>query len=230
MNAASGAERRATGRAGVVVRTLDVERIEPLFPSTRLVRGAAARAMQLHEEAQRTLAQATRQAEQLIAAAQERTAELEARAVQEARTLAAGRLNELMASVEATVRTWTEEQSRQLAHAAARLAGTIVRSELTRSPERIAELAAQTLARARHETVAALEMHPEDAVLAQEALEQIVVAARYSGGLRIVGNPALSRGSVRLHTTQGMSDGSLSTRLAELERLLSSSDEQGRAG
>lgn len=219
---------RATGNGGRLVRGLDAGAIEPLFPTTRLVREATQRAQQLNDQAQLALIQATRQAEQLIAAAEARAAEIKAKAAQEAKIHAAGKLHELMASIEATVRSWTEDQSRQLAHAAARLAGTILRSELTRSPERISELAAQTLARARHETVAALEMHPDDAALTQEAMQEVATAARYSGGLRIVANPSLPRGSVRLHTTQGMYDGSLSTRLAELERLLSGSNGQNR--
>ncbi|MCX5690858.1 MAG: FliH/SctL family protein [Planctomycetota bacterium] len=221
-------EPKATGRGGTLVRGLDAQSLDPLFPTTRLVRQAAQRAQQLNDEAHRTLAEATRQAQQLIAAAEARAAEIEARAAQEAKIHAAGKLNELMASIESTVRSWTEEQSTQLAHTAARLAGTILRSELTRAPERISELAAQTLARARHETVAALEMHPDDAMLAQESMQELAAAARYSGGLRIVANPALVRGSDRLHTTQGVYDGSLSTRLAELERLLSGSSSQSR--
>lgn len=219
---------RATGRGGTLLRGLDAGGIEPLFPTTRLVRDASQRAQQLNDEAQVTLTQAQHQAEQLIAAAEVRAAEIRAKAAQEAKLHAAGKLNELMASIESTVRSWTEDQSTQLAHAAARLAGTILRSELTRAPERICELAAQTLARARHESVAALEMHPDDAALTQEAIEEVAAAARYGGGLRIVANPALPRGSVRLHTTQGMYDGSLSTRLAELERLLSGPGGQNR--
>lgn len=221
--------RSSTGRGGTVVRCQETGEIAPLFPTTCLVRLAAQQAQQRQEEAQRAIEHANRHAAELIAAAQERVVEIQARAAHEARVNAAGKLHELMASMEATIRSWTEEQSGQLAHAAARLAGTILRSELTRSPERIRELAAQTLARARHEAVAALEMHPEDAALAQEAMAEIVQAARYAGGLRIVANPKLTRGSVRLHTTQGMYDGSLSTRLAELERLLSGGGGQGRA-
>ena len=216
-----------TGKAGVRVRAPAAGTLEPLFPATRLVRQSQQRAQRLLNEARERLAQASIRAREMIREANEDVTRIEEQAALRARAEAAGKLNELISNVDATVRTWTEDQSRQLASAAVRLAGTILRSEFSLAPERITELAAQTLARARHESVAALEMHPDDATLATQSLAEIAAAARYRGGLHIVASEQLPRGSVRLHTTQGMYDGSLATRLAELERLLAGGAESG---
>ena len=63
-------------------------------------------------------------------------------------------------------------------------------------------------------------MHPEDAAIVRDALGEVAAAARFEGLVRVIDRASLARGSVRLHAVDGVRDGSLETRLAELERRL----------
>lgn len=206
----------STGRIARVVRRPTVDELEPLFSLTRLSRKAEQETDRLRSQAAETLSQARREAEALIERAREESAATTARATSEAMT----RVNALLAAIEQAEATHRQEREAASITLAVRIAGAILRAELTADPRRVTELAAHTLAHARREAAVAIELHPEDAALVRDSLGEVVAAARFEGTVRVIDRASLPRGSVRLHAVDGVKDGSLETRLAELERRL----------
>ena len=192
----------------------------PLYPASRLLRSAESAAIELRDDAAEQLARARIQAQEIIRSAHQAAAEIRESALEASRVQAASRLFDLIASLEAAAEQWQRDQADQLARSSVRIAGALLKGELAVSPERIAELAAQTLARARHDPMVAIELHPDDAVIVSALHEDVTRAARHRGSMSVISNDRLARGSVILHTTQGAFDGSLATRLAELERMI----------
>ena len=206
----------SAGRIARVVKRPSAEDLEPLFPLTRLSRRAEQEADRLRAEAAETLAQARRQADAILEQAREAAAAAAARATGEAVT----RINALLASIEQAESTHRQERDATSIALGVRIAGAILRAELTADPSRVTELAAHALAHARRESAVAVEMHPEDAAIVRDALGEVAAAARFEGMVRVIDRASLARGSVRLHAVDGVRDGSLETRLAELERKL----------
>ena len=206
----------SAGRIARVVRRPAANELEPLFPLTRLVKRADQEADRLRAEAHQTLARARREADAMLEKAREDSAAVAARATSEAVT----RINALLAAIEQAESTHRQEREAASIALAVRIAGAILRAELTADPGRVIELAAHTLAHARREAAVAVEMHPEDAAFIRDALGEVVAAAGFQGTVRVIDRASLARGSVRLHAVDGVRDGSLETRLAELERKL----------
>lgn len=206
----------STGRIARVVRRPSEEELTPLFSLTRLSRRAEQEAERLRQEATDALSQARREAE----AIGDRAREDAAAAIANATAEATSRLNALLAAIRQAETTRRQEQEAASIALAVRIAGAILRAELTADPGRVTELAAQALAHVRREAAVAIELHPDDATLVRAALEQVTCAARFEGLLQVVDRATLPRGSVRLHAVDGVRDGSLETRLAELERKL----------
>ncbi len=206
----------SAGRIARVVRRPSEEELQPLFSLTRVARRAEQESERLRQEAAETLARAGREADAIRARAHEDAAASIAAATREATS----RLGALLAAIEQAETTQRQEREAASIAMAVRIAGSILRAELTADPRRVAELAAQALAHVRRETTVAIELHPEDAAIVRLALEQVVAAARFEGRLKVVDRATLPRGSVRLHAVDGVRDGSLEMRLAELERRL----------
>jgi flagellar biosynthesis/type III secretory pathway protein FliH len=206
----------STGRIARVVRRPAADELEPLFSLTRLSRRAEQEAERLRAQATETLACARREADAMLDKAREDSAAVAARATGEAVT----RINALLAAIEQAESTHRQEREAASIALAVRIAGAILRAELTADPGRVIELAAHTLAHARREAAVAVEMHPEDAAFIRDALGHVVAAAGFHGTVRVIDRASLARGSVRLHAVDGVRDGSLETRLAELERKL----------
>ncbi len=100
-----------------------------------------------------------------------------------------------------------------------RIAGTLVRHSYTEHPELLAKLTREAIdslgERPRHVEV---RLHPEDL----EAVEPLLGATTHT---RLVGDPALARGDLRVHAEDVRLDARLSTRLEQiLPRLLASAD------
>ncbi|WP_091244201.1 FliH/SctL family protein [Aquimonas voraii] len=119
------------------------------------------------------------------------------------------------------------EVERALSELAARIAGALVRHAYAVEPALIAKLTREALASLGEKPRSVeVRLHPEDL----EAVEPLLPAA---SGVRVIADPALARGDLRVHAEDVRLDARLSTRLEQiLPRLLSEpsgGDEETRA-
>ena len=105
-----------------------------------------------------------------------------------------------------------------LAELAARVAGALVRHAYTVEPALIARLTREALdSLGEKPRSVEVRLHPEDL----DAVEPLLPA---SGGVRVIADPALARGDLRVHAEDVRLDARLSTRLEQiLPRLLAES-------
>lgn len=105
-----------------------------------------------------------------------------------------------------------------LAELAARVAGALVRHAYTVEPALVAKLTREALdSLGEKPRSVEVRLHPEDL----DAVEPLLPA---SGGVRVIADPALARGDLRVHAEDVRLDARLSTRLEQiLPRLLAES-------
>lgn len=114
------------------------------------------------------------------------------------------------------------EVEQALTELAARVAGALVRHAYTVEPALIAKLTREALDSLGEKPRAVeVRLHPEDL----EAVEPLLAAA---GGVRVIADPALARGDLRVHAEDVRLDARLSSRLEQiLPRLLAESKPAG---
>lgn len=178
----------------------------------RVVRGAV---FEARADAERILAQAREQAEELRRAARAEADELRGEAREAGR--AAGRAEVAALLLEAASRrdaTLAEAETELLALAIA-AAERVLRRQLSLEPERVREIVQGVLDRARRAKRGRLRVHPEDAPWVRELLSS-------RAAIELVEDPTLERAGCVFESDLGTIDGRLEVQLAELERALTS--------
>ena len=117
------------------------------------------------------------------------------------------------------------EVEQALRELAARIAGALVRQAYTIQPELLARLTREAIdSLGEKPRQVEVRLHPEDL----EAIEPLMPG---SGSVRILADPALARGDLRVHAEDVRLDARLSTRLEQiLPRLLAQSSDPEEAG
>lgn len=180
------------------------------LPWGRVVPAAVADAS---AEATRLLEKARQQAQTLLAAAERQAADLRLRAEAEARAEAAAKLAAHALAL-ATHEAKADERALDRSVALARvLAERLLGASLAASPEQVVSLARQALAEARGARRLTIAAHPEDAQLLSGSIASLGVATET---VRVVADPARSRGSLRIETDIGVLDADLAPQLDRL--------------
>jgi flagellar biosynthesis/type III secretory pathway protein FliH len=164
-------------------------------------------------DATRMLSQARAQAQQLIAAAERKAADLKLVAEAEARAEAAAKLAAhalSLASYEAKADERALERTVSLARL---LAERLLGASLAASPEQVVTLARQALAEARGARRLTIVAHPDDTHLLSQSLASLGVAV---DTVRLQPDGARQRGSLRIETDIGVLDADLAPQLDRL--------------
>jgi flagellar biosynthesis/type III secretory pathway protein FliH len=164
-------------------------------------------------DANRLLENARQAGAELVAAAERKAADLKLRAEAEARAEAAAKLAAhalQLASHEARADERALDRSVALARL---LAERLLGASLAVAPEQILDLARQALAEARGARRLSIVAHPEDAQLLSQSLGSLGVALE---AVRVVPEPARQRGSLRIETDIGVLDADLAPQLDRL--------------
>ena len=164
-------------------------------------------------DATRMLSKARAQAQQLIAAAERKAADLKLVAEAEARAEAAAKLAAhalSLASYEAKADERALERTVSLARL---LAERLLGASLAASPEQVVTLARQALAEARGARRLTIVAHPDDAQLLSQSLASLGVAV---DTVRLQPDGARQRGSLRIETDIGVLDADLAPQLDRL--------------
>ena len=170
------------------------------------------------------LGRARAEAQQLVAAAERKAADLKLLAEAEARAEASAKLAAHALSL-ATYEAKADERALERTVALARLlAERLLGASLAVAPEQVVTLAQQALSEARGARRLAIVAHPEDAKLLQQSLPSLGVAI---DTVRILPEATRQRGSLRIETDIGVLDADLSPQLDRLARRLRETLEHG---
>jgi flagellar biosynthesis/type III secretory pathway protein FliH len=204
---------------GRVLRREDAETGTALPPPSSAQRGlpfgrvAPKALVDASIEAERVLSRARAEAQQLLASAERKAADLRLRAEAEARAEASAKLAAHALAL-ATHEAKADERALDRSVALARLlAERLLGASLAVAPEQVVTLARQALTEARGARRLGIVAHPEDAKLLDASLASLGVAVET---VRILPDSARARGSLRIETDIGVLDADLS---AQLDRL-----------
>jgi flagellar biosynthesis/type III secretory pathway protein FliH len=189
----------------------------PLPPSTpeplRFGRVAPKALVDASAEATRLVSKARADAQQLLASAERKAADLKLRAEAEARAEASAKLAAHALSL-ASYEAKADERALDRSVALARLlAERLLGASLATSPEQVVSLARQALAEARGARRLSIVAHPEDAKLLNGSIASLGVALET---VRILPDAARARGSLRIETDIGVLDADLAPQLDRL--------------
>lgn len=153
---------------------------------------------------------------QAAALAREATAEaseLRARAEREGREAGEARAAALVIEAERRHAQSLDESERELLRLGVGLAERILRKQIELAPERVRDIAAGVLERARRARRRRLHLHPEDVPL----LRDLIAPADLT---ELVADASIERGGCLLESDLGTLDGRLEVQVAELRRAL----------
>ncbi len=206
------------GRARILARedagqALPMQLPFPATPERAAGRVASKAVVDAALQAEQLLSKARAEALALVQHAERRAADLKLRAETEARAEATAKLAAhclALASHEARA----DERGLDRTVALARLlAERLLGASLVAAPEQVVLLARQALSEARGARRLGIVAHPEDARLLEQSLGSLGVEPE---AVRITGDAARSRGSLRIETDIGVLDADLAPQLERL--------------
>lgn len=173
------------------------------------------------EEAARTLLEGARvEARELLEAARREAASLTEAARDEGRARALAEVRGLLAALGEELERLRASYPMDVQRIAFRYARKVLDVELAVRPERVVDLCARVLERARHHERLALRVHPDDAPLVREALADLRRQLLFAGELTVVEDEELARHGVCLETDMGSYLGSVEEQLRPLREAL----------
>ena len=157
---------------GRVARGSDVE-VEPLYPTSRLLKTAIFEAEELKVAAEEMLAEATKRADERVAAAKEEAARIVAaaesdagsireEAARAARDEVVEQWSALIGQFNTAVGEYNQRLPEWVRDAGFKLARQILDVEFTAKPDRILKLVERALQKARRDTSVTIRLHPDD--------------------------------------------------------------------
>ncbi len=204
---------------------------EPLYAATRVLSGEAfalERGLEqardelrsMHESAKALRERTERECAAMREAALEQIESEKRRAVQVARQAATRKWRATLQALESEIAAQRERFEHDVLAASYRFARAILDVEFAAKPERIVELVARALERARLHGRIAVHLHPDEAPLVRAAVERL----RSDGGVRaeisVHQDRKLSLHGVRLETEMGTYDASIEEQFRPLREHL----------
>jgi len=187
--------------------------VRPLFPTTRLFQATAHDTERLRDEAKDALetarAEATRIVEQAQAeasrielAANASAAGIRAEAFEQGRREGTEGLARIVEALESEVGAVRDVYPHDVARKALEWAGLIVGSELATDPSLIVPFLEPMIAKVRHRAGVVIRLHPEDAILVSEAMDEVRERLGLAEAPRVIADEAQSRHSVHVETSE----------------------------
>ncbi len=191
--------------------------VQPLYPATRLLKGAVLEAEHALAESRRTLEQAEADAQIIRNAA---TADAE-RVREEAFKFGAERAAEQVAQMLSNLQTELGGLKQQFAKDVQRLAFKISRviigAEFKTHPELIVDFIVKVLERAKMYNKVTLRLRPEDIERVRPHQGELAKHLTFAREVGLTADPDLPPHGVRVETEMGSFDGSIETQLRRLE-------------
>lgn len=131
-------------------------------------------------------------------------------------------LDKAVAGVVDARQAWLAHWERSAVHVAAAMAARIARRELERVPEITVALVREALELAAGSQDVAVHLNPDDHLALGRQVEQLTARVARLGKVKIIADPAVSRGGCRVETHFGSIDQQFETQLARIEQELTS--------
>lgn len=204
---------------------------EPLYAATRVLSGEALALERGLEQAREELRatreacvqmreQAERECAAVLEAAREQVEGEKRRAVQSARQAASRKWRATLQALEREIEQQREQFEADVLEASYRFARAILDVEFAVRPERIVELVATAVERARLHGRIELHLHPDEAPLVKAAIDRLRAERGLRGEITVHQDRKLSLRGVRIETEMGAYDASIDEQFRPLREHL----------
>lgn len=194
------------------------QKIAPLYPPARLLKGAVFDAQQALAEAQKALEDARREAAGIRQAAQAEADAVRQKAFEHGAEEAMAEFAQTIRRLDAEIERVKQRFAVDVQRVAFRFAKAILDVEFAARPERVVELVAALLKPARLYSQVTIHLHPSDIERVraheQRLLKQLTVARE----IHFAEDPDLPPHGVRIETEMGTYDGTIETQIRRLQQ------------
>ena len=217
-------------KKGRVVRNADA-RVMPLYPATRLIKGAVvdaertvADARRAHEAALGETAVMRKQAKDEVDAVRREAFEFGAKQ-------AASEFAELLKKLDAEIEAMKKRFATDVQRVAFRFAKAILDVEFQANPDRLVQLVSKVIQPARLYHRVKIHLHPDDVERVKTHQADLIKQLAFARDIQFCPADDLPPHGVRVETEMGAYDGNLNTQIRRLqEHLLPGSKPFGEAG
>jgi flagellar biosynthesis/type III secretory pathway protein FliH len=203
-------------KASRVIRGADAK-VQPLYPATRLLKGAVVEAERAAAEAARLLEDAKAQSAQIRQAATDEADAVRKAAFAAGSEEATAQFAKTLANFEAQLENLKQQFARDVQRVAFKVARMVLNVELQVKPERIVELVATVLARARMYNSVAVHLHPDDVERLRPHQQALARQLTFAKEIQLHADAELPPHGVRVETEMGTYDGSIDVQLKRLQ-------------
>jgi flagellar biosynthesis/type III secretory pathway protein FliH len=214
-------------RKGRVVKKADA-RAEPLYPASRLLKGAVTDAEQSAAEARRERETALAEAAAERKAAKEEADSVRRAAFEHGAKEAAAEFAQMLKKLDDEIEAMKKRFANDVQRVAFRFAKAVLDVEFQAKPERLVQLIGKVIQPARLYHRVKIHLHPDDVDRVKADQAQIIKQLAFVRDLQIVPSDDLPPHGVRVETEMGSYDGNVDTQIRRLqEHLLPGSEPFG---
>jgi flagellar biosynthesis/type III secretory pathway protein FliH len=204
-------------RAARVVRGADAK-MQPLYPATRLLKGAVMDAERIAAEAKQIKEAALAEAAALRKAAKDESDAVRRQAFEHGAKEAASEFTELLKKLEAEIDALKKRFATDVQRVAFRFAKAILDIEFQARPERVVELVRLVMKPARLYTRVKVLLHPDDVERVKADQARLAKELAFVRELQFAADADLPLHGVRVQTEMGTYDGTIDTQIRRLQQ------------
>ncbi|HEY8668237.1 MAG TPA: FliH/SctL family protein [Tepidisphaeraceae bacterium] len=195
-------------------------RVAPLYPSTRLLKGAVVEAEQSVAEAHKTRDLAVSEAAAIRQAAMDEANAVRQNAFENGARDAAAEFGQMLENFEGEIDKLKARFAVDVQKVAFRFAKAILDVEFVAKPDRVADLVATVLKPARMYNQVTVHLHPDDVERVRKFHAQLVKRMAFAHEIKFSADDQLPLHGVRVETEMGSYDGNIDTQIRRLQNHL----------
>jgi flagellar assembly protein FliH len=217
--ATTGSAQPAAPRAGRVVRNAEA-RMQPLYPVSRLLKGAVLEAEQIAAEARRRREAAQAEAAAMIKAAKDEADAVRKAAFEHGAKEAAAEFTGMLQKLEAEIEKLKARFAADVQRVAFRFAKAIIDVEFQARPERVVELVIRVMKPAKLYHRVKIHLHPDDVERVRTDQHRLSKQLTFAKEVQFCADAELPPHGVRVETEMGSYDGTIDTQIRRLQEHL----------
>lgn len=223
-----GAPKASSSSPSRPARVLSGGMAEPLYPSTRLLKGSVLDGERAVSDAAQILHQAQAQASDIVAAARAEAQSIKDEAFRQGTRQGMDGLAAVLGNVTAEVERLRARIAVEVEAVALVFAEHLLKAELSFHPERITDLVCAVFKSTRLYGDIVVHLHPDDLALVRPHEEQLIRQLPFAGTVQFRQDHEVALHGVRIETEMGTYDGSIEIQFQRLRESLAQSDQVNR--
>jgi len=196
--------------------------LEPLYPSTRLLKGAVLDAPRIIAEAKQQVEEAKAETARILEKARTEAEAVRREAFEQGARDAIGEFGKVISNLQEEISRLRGQFAQEVQRVAFTLAAFILKVEFQLKPERVVELVATVLRSTKLYSHIRVHLHPDDLALVSRHEQELKQLLPFANEIQFCADQEMQAHGVRVETELGTFDGSIETQIERLREHLRS--------